>query len=281
VARGDRRIVVRDVEDGLHFNAGFRNAGLLADALAGLADPDLRELVEAETPLLLDLYEEVFDHQSFTGRSGTFYKYEGLGCIYWHMVSKLLLAIQELKDRAGLHADTDPATLARIRARYEAVRDGLGVHKSPQLHGAIPTDPYSHTPGFAGAQQPGMTGQVKEDIIARLGEMGCEIAGGRVGFRVDLVRPVEFLTRPRPFRYLDVSGAVQVIELPVGTLGYTVGQVPVVVHRQGPAQLVVARAGGAERVRVPGLTLDPVTSAELFDRSGSINRLDVFLDLVD
>ena len=35
------------------------------------------------------LYEEVFDHQSFTGRSGTFYKYEGLGCIYWHMVSKL------------------------------------------------------------------------------------------------------------------------------------------------------------------------------------------------
>ena len=33
--------------------------------------------------------------QSFTGRSGAFYKYEGLGSIYWHMVSKLLVAVQE------------------------------------------------------------------------------------------------------------------------------------------------------------------------------------------
>ncbi len=39
------------------------------------------------------------------------------------------------------------------------------------MYGAIPTDPYSHTPGFAGAQQPGMTGPVKEDIC-RLGELG-------------------------------------------------------------------------------------------------------------
>ena len=48
----------------------------------GLSDQD-----EAQ---ILALYEEVFNHRSFTGRSGTFYKYEGLGCIYWHMVSMLL-----------------------------------------------------------------------------------------------------------------------------------------------------------------------------------------------
>ena len=39
------------------------------------------------------------DHTRFTGRSGTFYGYEGLGCIYWHMVSKLLLATQEQEQR--------------------------------------------------------------------------------------------------------------------------------------------------------------------------------------
>ena len=44
---------------------------------------------------ILDIYEEMFDHQSFTGRSGTFYGYEGLGSIYWHMVSKLLLVVEE------------------------------------------------------------------------------------------------------------------------------------------------------------------------------------------
>ncbi|OLB76272.1 MAG: hypothetical protein AUI14_19290 [Actinobacteria bacterium 13_2_20CM_2_71_6] len=278
VRRGDRRIVVRDVDGGLHFNAAFRNAGDLRTALRAVADDDLRELVATDTPHLLDLYEEVFDHQSFTGRSGTFYKYEGLGCIYWHMVSKLLLAIHEVLDRAGRDGGADVLTLARIRSHYEAVRDGVGVHKSPQVHGAIPTDPYSHTPGFAGAQQPGMTGQVKEDIIARLGEMGLSVERGRVRFRVDLFRRGEFLAQPRPFRYLDVTGAPHTIELPAGTLGYTACQVPVVMHRQGPARLVVTGSDGTSRTG-DSLDLDPATSAALFGRTGEIERLDVFLDL--
>ena len=29
--------------------------------------------------LILDIYEDVFNHKAFTGRSGTFYGYEGLG----------------------------------------------------------------------------------------------------------------------------------------------------------------------------------------------------------
>ena len=45
--------------------------------------------------LVLAIFEEIFDHKSFTGRSGTFFGYEGLGSIYWHMVSKLLLSVQE------------------------------------------------------------------------------------------------------------------------------------------------------------------------------------------
>ncbi len=52
-------------------------------------------LVEEDKDLLLETFEEIFDHKSFTGRSGTFFGYEGLGSIYWHMVSKLLLSVQE------------------------------------------------------------------------------------------------------------------------------------------------------------------------------------------
>ena len=67
--------------------------------------PPRATLAAAERAALLELYERVFDHQSFTGRSGSFFKYEGLGCIYWHMVSKLLLAVQEVLDgEAGARA---------------------------------------------------------------------------------------------------------------------------------------------------------------------------------
>jgi len=53
----------------------------------------------------------------------------------------------------------------------ERVRDGLGFNRTPGQYGAFPTEPYSHSPAFAGAQQPGMTGQVKEEIVARWGEL--------------------------------------------------------------------------------------------------------------
>ena len=40
----------------------------------------------------------------------------------------------------------------------------FGKVKTVRSYGAFPSDPYSHTPAHAGAQQPGMTGQVKEDF---------------------------------------------------------------------------------------------------------------------
>ncbi len=57
---------------------------------------DFPEFGQKEKDDVLKIYESVFNHKAFTGRSGTFYKYEGLGSIYWHMVSKLVLAVQEI-----------------------------------------------------------------------------------------------------------------------------------------------------------------------------------------
>ncbi len=65
-----------------------------------------------------------------------------------------------------------PATLDALAAHYHEINKGIGVHKAPAVYGAFPTDPYSHTPAGKGAQQPGMTGQVKEDILSRFGELG-------------------------------------------------------------------------------------------------------------
>jgi len=290
IERDDRRIVIQDSNGVAHFNASFRNSGLLKEALAGLNLPD------DESARILALYEDVFDHQSFTGRSGTFYKYEGLGCIYWHMVSKLLLAVEEVLDRAGC-AGEDAEVIERLRSHYHEIREGIGVHKPPELYGAIPTDPYSHTPGFAGVQQPGMTGQVKEDLISRLGEMGVAVAEGRLSFRRHLVSRGEFLVGPgtdcsvhaaqrrrlgteesvplRTFHYYDLDGEERSLDLDPGTMAFTTCQTPVVAHRAGTQRIEVTRAGGA-RDTVDGLNLGAATSAAIFERSGQVERLDVF-----
>ena len=51
---------------------------------------------DCQIPLapLVQAYERVLQHHQFTGRSGTMFGYEGLGCIYWHMVAKLLLQMK-------------------------------------------------------------------------------------------------------------------------------------------------------------------------------------------
>jgi len=165
-----------------HFNPDFRNAEVLSNAL------NSKNIDAEQKEGILALYEETFHHSSFTGRSGTFYAYEGLGSIYWHMVSKLLLAIQENFDIA----DDSSAEKAELAKAYYEVRNGLGFNKTPELYGAFPTDPYSHTPSGQGAKQPGMTGQVKEEVITRWGELGMKLTNGKLCFKPDLLCKKEF-----------------------------------------------------------------------------------------
>ena len=166
-------ILKQDCDGGIHFDAKYRNANELPDELK-------------------DLYESVFNHHAFTGRSGTFYKYEGLGCIYWHMVSKLLLAVGETIARDGN---------ARLLKHYAAIREGIGSHKQPNEYGAFPFDPYSHTPTMAGAQQPGMTGQVKEDIISRWFELGISVHDGQITFAPTMLTDADFVNGELRFTY--------------------------------------------------------------------------------
>ena len=177
--------LTRDEDGGYHFHASYRNAAGLPDDLA-------------------QIYESVFHHHAFTGRSGTFYKYEGLGCIYWHMVSKLLLAVGEtIQANSQVRPATadSQATMLRLRKQYAEIREGLGSHKKPEEYGSFPFDPYSHTPSMAGVQQPGMTGQVKEDILNRWFELGVYVRDGQITFCPTMLTDSDFREGELRFTY--------------------------------------------------------------------------------
>ena len=204
-----------------------------APALSNRADLEVvgAGLGSALAPLA-EAYDRLLAHREFTGRSGTMFGYEGLGCIYWHMVAKLLLAVQE---RVFDAADQSAPQLAALRAHYRKVRDGLGYRKDAAAYGAFPADPYSHTPGEGGAQQPGMTGQVKEEILTRWGELGLRVQQGRIRFDPVL---------------LDEA------ELPEGgELTFTWARVPYT-YRRGPATRlrVLTREGWVD---CPDRSFDP------------------------
>ena len=272
---GSDCIIARDAAGEYRFNSGFRNAKDVQAALESLAgDRQWREMVKANGPAVLQTYERAFNHRAFTGRSGTMYGYEGLGCIYWHMVAKLLLAAQECFFRAVQEGRPEPVIRELAEAYYQ-VRAGLGFNKSAEAFGAFPTDPYSHTPGHAGAQQPGMTGQVKEEIITRLGELGVMVEGGRLTLDPVLLRRREFLQQPCEWTYIDLHGEVRRMQLRAGTLAFTFCQVPIVYEQvSGPPRLTIAFTSGTQET-IPGNRLDARSSASLFGRSGGIRMIQV------
>ena len=273
---GDTRLVYRDLDGNCRFNADFRNIADLDTRLSQVT-ADFAAEVERDRAALRTLYEDVFNHRAFTGRSGGMFGFEGLGCIYWHMVSKLLLAVQEIFF-ASLGHDSDRATTDALGKMYYRVREGIGFNKTPADYGAFPTDPYSHTPKHAGAQQPGMTGQVKEEVLTRFGELGIRVEGGKVRFSPDLLRQQELISKPAQFCFLDVDGHWQDIAVPADGLAFTWCQVPIVyVLDDKKDEQVVLTMDDGKRVVLGTLHIDSELSLELFQRSGRVRRINVSL----
>ena len=272
IASGNERIVKKDIRGEVHFNGNFKNANDLAEALKALDASDF-PVDKSETENLLNIFETVFDHKSFTGRSGTFYGYEGLGSIYWHMVSKLLLAVQECCIKA-IEDKENPETFGRLLEHYYEIYEGIGVHKSPELYGAFPTDPYSHTPAGKGAQQPGMTGQVKEDILSRFGELGVVVNKGKICFEPILLRKDEFLKKEKVFSYVDLTSKHKELLLEPNSLGFTYCQVPVV-YKISDEDSIEVLQNDASRTIIKGSVLSKDLSGSIFLRKGDVLQVNV------
>ncbi|MBN2794488.1 MAG: hypothetical protein JXR88_03710 [Clostridia bacterium] len=263
---GLTRFVEKDLHGKYHFNGQFRNAEEIMEAIALTGDYDQEEI-----QYVGQMFSELFNHHAFTGRSGTFFKYEGLGCIYWHMVSKLVLAAQESFTQGVNHEGLTENTL-KLSEIYHNLKAGIGMDKSPEVYGAFPTDAYSHTPGFAGVQQPGMTGQVKEDFISRFGELGVQVIDGEIHFNPLLLSKAEFLTKD------------MIWSLPAGDmalkekqLGFTYCKTPIIYTLSDKNAVKVCFKNGDVYRFDNSTQLDKATSQKLFSRTGEIKKIKVYL----
>jgi hypothetical protein len=266
VKENNKSLIVMDDDGNYHFAGHIRNSKNVTHALDSLPG-HYTELVRSDTEKIKILFEEVFHHNEFTGRSGTFFAYEGLGSIYWHMVSKLLLAVQETILRTRAESST-PALIEK----YTDIRKGLGFNKTPDVYGAFPTDPYSHTPKGQGAKQPGMTGMVKEEIITRQMELGFSIENGNIVFDFLLFDNQEFLTTAATFNYWNTRGQKENMECPAGSVLYTICQIPVILKASNhPCIELYFSDGRIQQINDHGL--DAESSRHIFERDGVVHHL--------
>ena len=266
VEADNRQLVVKDHAGVVRFAPDLVNRRGVLDVLNQLAqDEDWSTLVEQDREHIVNLYESVFDHHAFTGRSGGMYGYEGIGCTYWHMVAKLLVAAGECVQDAR-HAPE--AIQEQLHGLYHRVRDGLGFRRTPHQFGAYPIDAYSHTPGDRGAQQPGMTGQVKEELLTRRMELGIRFFSGEIHFNPSLMLQDEWPTQPRENQLLRR-------ELSAGEVFFQLCGVPVFYTTGSSACIKVCTADGV--TEISGTVLPREWSQRVFARDGSVVELHITL----
>jgi hypothetical protein len=277
LSQSNNQLINKDLKGNYHFNGNFHNASDLKSALEQVAqNNDLKDLVKKDTELILQIFEEVFNHKAFTGRSGTFYGYEGLGSIYWHMVSKLHLAVLEVINKA-IDANEDQSTINTLVHHFDEIGAGIGIHKSPKVYGAFPTDPYSHTPFGKGAQQPGMTGQVKEDVLVRIGEFGVKMNHGKLHFQPAFLKKEAFLSNDTEASFIMVDGSKKQIHLKKNSLAFTTCQVPVIYTINNSSKIVLNYING-ETKTFDSLELNKEESKKIVQRTNEISVIEVYLN---
>ncbi|MDC0348700.1 hypothetical protein OAN28_05465, partial [Gammaproteobacteria bacterium] len=167
---------------------------------------------------------------------------------------------------------SDSKIIGRFFDHYFEINEGIGVNKSPELYGAFPTDPYSHTPRGRGVQQPGMTGQVKEDIVSRFYELGFFVNEGKITFEPTLLRKTEFMSEEKSFKFVNLEHDINYLELPINSLAYTICQVPIIYSLSDREDIKISYKDNTEKL-VNGHELDIESSQSIFNRTNLINAI--------
>jgi len=121
-----------------------------------------------------------------------------------------------------------------------------------------------------------MTGQVKEDVLVRFGELGMSINAGKLRFDPFLLRQEEFISEASTFEYSTLDQKLVSMELTPNSIGFTCCQVPVKFSIREEEALKVEFEDGSS-MKIKGKELDEENSKEVFDRTGKVKSISVSL----
>jgi hypothetical protein len=119
-----------------------------------------------------------------------------------------------------------------------------------------------------------MTGQVKEDILVRMGELGVQIKNGTLNFAPSLLKKDEFSTESKTFKLVSLDQEEYELTLPENGLGFTCCQVPVIYMIADKAGLEVEFDNGSGK-SFDDINLDVDTTQKIFNRDGSVKKVTV------
>jgi hypothetical protein len=119
-----------------------------------------------------------------------------------------------------------------------------------------------------------MTGQVKEDVISRFGELGVEVNNGLISFNPIMLRDQEFLKDDETFRYVNLSKQLSELLVKKDSLCFTYCQVPVIYSKSSDKNITINFIDG-KSVIVQGNELDNDSSKSLFNRENIIKQINV------
>jgi hypothetical protein len=121
-----------------------------------------------------------------------------------------------------------------------------------------------------------MTGMVKEEILTRQTELGYFIEDGRLVFDFLLLNKDELLAERTKFSYMNVNGQEEQVDVPAGSVAYTICQVPIILQFSDESCIQIHLADSSVQ-QVDGHVLDLETSRHIFHRDRLVHHLVVFI----
>ncbi len=115
-------IIQKDEDGKLHFNAQITTDEVLREKCRAV------NLSLEKTQEVVSEFESVFAHKKFNGRSDRMYKFEGIGCVYWHQNAKFALGVLEAAQKS--HENCEDIT--EIYTAYNDILQGFIYRKTPK-----------------------------------------------------------------------------------------------------------------------------------------------------
>ena len=123
-----------------------------------------------------------------------------------------------------------------------------------------------------------MTGQVKEDVLTRKGELGIKVEEGKLRFQPNLLSKNQFLQQDQTVCFNDLESKEYSMQLESGSLAFSVCQVPVIYKIADKNQIEVVFKNNQTET-ISALTLNHEMSQKIFNRTGEISQLTVSVNI--